>query len=153
MSFLRRIAILNALIETSRDGVEGFRKCAKDCRDPSLKKYFQDRAKDYAEAVRSLSDEVRGCGGVPSLSLTARRELNRTWIDLKTAFNKKDKLAVLKECERIEIIVLELYQEALEEELPESLNSLLIQQLNEVRRNYDLVRQLRDEAKNTSKKE
>lgn len=55
MSNEKNITLLNGLIDTSRDGVEGFKKCAEDAHDPQLKIYFQDRAKSCEEAVRTLS--------------------------------------------------------------------------------------------------
>ena len=148
MSNEKNITLLNGLIETSRDGVEGFKKCAEDAHDPQLKIYFQDRAKSCEEAVRTLSDEVRQYGGEPDKSGTAKGALHRVWIDFKTALTNKDNLAVLEECERAEDVALAAYEDALKEELPEKLRSLITQQLEGVKRNHDRVRQLRDEAEN-----
>ena len=144
----KSIDILNDLIETSRDGVEGFRKCAEDAHDPQLKEYFQDRAKSCDEAVRTLSEEITNLGGEPDTSGTTKGALHRIWIDFRTAITEKDNLAVLEECERAEDTALEAYQDALKEEMPETLRSLITQQLEGVKRNHDRVRQLRDEAEN-----
>jgi uncharacterized protein (TIGR02284 family) len=148
----KNITILNGLIETSRDGAEGFKKCAEDAHDPKLKMYFQDRAKSCEEAVRTLSEEVRECGGEPDKSGSAKGALHRVWIDFKTALTEKDNLAVLEECERAEDVALATYQEALKEEMPQNLRSLIAQQLEGVKRNHDRVRQLRDEAENNPAK-
>ena len=148
----KNVAILNELIETSRDGVEGFKKCAEDAHDPQLKTYFQDRANSCEEAVRTLSVEVRQYGGEPDKSGTAKGALHRVWIDFKTAITNKDNLAVLEECERAEDVALAAYKDALKEELPETLRSLISQQLEGVKRNHDRVRQLREEAENNSTK-
>ncbi|MBA3755218.1 MAG: PA2169 family four-helix-bundle protein [Nitrosomonas sp.] len=148
----KNITLLNGLIETSRDGVEGFKKCAEDAHDPKLKIYFNDRAKSCEDAVRTLSDEVRKCGGEPDKSGTTKGALHRVWIDFKTALTSKDNLAVLEECERAEDVALATYQEALKEDMPETLRSLISQQLEGVKRNHDRVKQLRDEAeKNPAK--
>lgn len=148
----KNISLLNDLIETSRDGVEGFKKCAEDANDPKLKSYFQDRAKSCEEAVLTLSAEVRKCGGEPDKSGSATGALHRMWIDFKTALTEKDNLAVLEECERAEDIALKAYQDALKEELPQNLRSLITEQLEGVKRNHDRVHQLRDEAKNNLSK-
>lgn len=142
----KNITLLNTLIETSRDGVEGFKKCAEDAHDSKLKMYFIDRAKSCEEAVRTLSEEVSQCGGEPVKSGTTKGALHRVWIDFKTALTSKDNLAVLEECERAEDIALAAYQEALKEDMPETLRSLINQQLEGVKRNHDQVRQLRNEA-------
>ena len=148
----KNITLLNGLIETSRDGVESFKKCAEDAHDPQLKIYFQDRAKSCEEAVRTLSVEVRQYGGEPDKSGTTKGALHRVWIDFKTALTNKDNLAVLEECERAEDVALAAYEDALKEELPETLRSLITQQLEGVKRNHDRVRQLRDEAENSPTK-
>ena len=148
----KSIDILNDLIETSRDGVEGFRKCAEDGHDPQLKEYFQDRANSCEEAVRTLSEEVRKLGGEPDTGGTTKGALHRLWIDFRTALTEKDNLAVLEECERAEDVALEAYQDALKDEIPENLRSLITQQLEGVKRNHDRVRQLRDEAENNPSK-
>ncbi|PTQ84625.1 ferritin-like domain-containing protein [Nitrosomonas ureae] len=147
-----QITLLNELIETSRDGVEGFKKCAEDAQDPKLKLYFQDRANNCEEVVRTLSEEVRKCGGEPDKSGTMKGAFHRMWIDFKTALTEKDNLAVLEECEKAEDVALAAYQDALKEELPENLRSLIAQQLEGVKRNHDRVRQLRDEAENDPSK-
>lgn len=148
MSNEKNISLLNGLIETSRDGVEGFKKCAEDAHDPQLKIYFQDRARSCEEAVRTLSEKVREYGGEPDKSGTIKGALHRVWIDFRTALTNKDNLAVLEECERAEDIALAAYEDALKEELPETLRSLITQQLEGVKRNHARVRQLRDEAEN-----
>lgn len=140
------IEVLNDLIETSRDGVEGFRKCADDARDPSLKQYFTDRARSCEEAVRTLSEKVRSLGGDPDTGGTTTGALHRLWIDFRTAFTNNDNLAVLEECERAEDIALEAYQQALEEDMSEDVRTLVTEQLEGVKKNHDRVRQLRDEA-------
>ncbi|HEX8874758.1 MAG TPA: DUF2383 domain-containing protein, partial [Nitrosospira sp.] len=45
---------LNVLIEISRDGVNGFRTCAEDTHDASLKMYFENRAQSCEQAVHTL---------------------------------------------------------------------------------------------------
>ncbi|MBL8496390.1 PA2169 family four-helix-bundle protein [Nitrosomonas sp. JL21] len=142
----KSIDVLNDLIETSRDGVEGFRKCAEDSHDPTLRMYFEDRSKSCDEAIRSLSEEVRKLGGEPATGGSTTGALHRMWIDFRTAITNKDNLAVLEECERAEDIALEAYEDALKEELSDNLRSLITQQLDGVRRNHDRVHQLRDEA-------
>ncbi|MBA3756625.1 MAG: PA2169 family four-helix-bundle protein [Nitrosomonas sp.] len=148
----KNINILNGLIETSRDGVEGFKKCAEDAHDPKLKAYFQDRARSCEEAVRTLSEEVGKNGGEPDKGGTSLGALHRVWIDFKTAFTNKDNLAVLEECEKAEDVALAAYEDALNEDLPETLRSLITQQLEGVKENHDRVRQLRIEAENNPTK-
>ena len=148
MTHKKSIDVLNDLIETSRDGAEGFKKCAEDAKDPQLKAYFLDRAKSCEAAVRALPEAIRKYGGRLDAPGTLRGTLHRFWIDVRTALTDKDNLAVLEECERAEDVALKAYQEALKEEMPDSLHSLITLQLEGVKRNYDRVRELRVEAEN-----
>ena len=148
----KNITLLNGLIETSRDSAKGFKTCADNTSDSDLKMYFHDRAKSCEEAVRTLSEEVRKCGGEPDKSGTIKGALHRVWIDFKTALTERDNLAVLEECERAEDVALAAYQDALKEEMPQTLRSLITQQLEGVKRNHDRVRQLREEAESNPTK-
>lgn len=140
--------LINGLVEISRDGAEGFKKCADDADDPSLKMYFRDRAQSCEEAVRILSAEVRHYGGKPDTSGTTSGALHRTWVDIKTALSGKDNLAVLEECERGEAAAVAAFENALREEMPDNLRTLLEKQLEGARKNHERVRELRDEARN-----
>ena len=140
------ISMLNGLLEISRDGAEGFRTCANDANDPSLKLYFRDRAQSCDEAVQSLSAEIRRYGGDPDTSGTAAAVLHRAWIDIKTALTNQDNLTVLEECERGEAAAVIAYENALREEMPDSLRGFVHRQYEGVKRNHDRIRELRDEA-------
>lgn len=144
----KSISVLNDLIEISRDGAKGFRICAEDVHDHVLQMFFEDRAKSCDEVVRILSDEVKKLGGRPDTTGTTAGALHRFWIEFRTAITDKDKIVVLEECERAEDIAIKAYQDALEEDLPDDLRSLINHQLQGVKRNHERVRQLRDDVKN-----
>ncbi len=141
------VSMLNGLIEISRDGVQGFRTCAEDTHDASLKMYFENRAQSCEQAVLTLSAEVRRYGGDPDTGGTVTGALHRAWVDLKAAITTRDNLAVLEECERGEAAAVIAYENALREELPGDLRALLDQQYEGAKRNHDRVRQLRDTAR------
>ena len=60
------IATLNDLIETSRDGEQGFRTCAEGVTSPNLKTLFEAAARRCAEGAAELEAKVRGLGGHPA---------------------------------------------------------------------------------------
>jgi uncharacterized protein (TIGR02284 family) len=146
----RIVNMLNGLIDISRDGMEGFKTCADDVNDASLRMYFQNRAQGCLEAVRDLSVEVRKYGGDPDTSGSAAGALHRAWVDIKAAISNNDNAAVLEECERGESAALIAYENALREEMPGDLRALLEKQYEGARRNHDRIRQLRDTAKHHS---
>lgn len=141
------VSTLNRLIDISRDGMEGFKTCAEDVSDASLKMYFQNRAQGCLEAVRDLTAEVRKYGGAPDTSGTTAGALHRAWVDIKAAISNQDNIAVLDECERGEAAAVMAYENALREELPGELRALLENQYEGAKRNHDRVRQLRDTAR------
>jgi uncharacterized protein (TIGR02284 family) len=143
----RIVNMLNGLIDISRDGMEGFKTCADDVNDPSLRMYFQNRAQGCLEAVRDLSAEVRKYGGDPDTSGSAAGALHRAWVDIKAAISNNDNAAVLEECERGEAAALIAYENALREEMPGDLRALLEKQYEGARINHDRIRQLRDTAR------
>lgn len=146
------VTVLNDLIEISRDGTEGFRTCAEDATEPTLKSYFEDRAQNCDKAVRELSAEVRHYNGDPDSTGTVSGALHRVFVDLKTAITSRDNLAVLEECERGEDAAVTAYQEALREDLPDNVRVLLQHQYEGAKQNHNRVRQLRDTAKQSSNK-
>lgn len=141
------VSTLNRLIDISRDGVEGFKTCAEDVDDPSLKMYFENRAQSCLEAVRDLTTEVRKYGGDPDTSGSTAGALHRVWLDIKSAISDRDNIAVLEECERGEAAAVMAYENALREEMPGDLRALLENQYEGAKRNHDRVRQLRDAAR------
>ena len=54
----RSIDVLNSLIETTIDSVDGYEKAAEVARDPSLSGMFRQFAADRRQAVTLLRAEV-----------------------------------------------------------------------------------------------
>jgi uncharacterized protein (TIGR02284 family) len=141
------ISCLNDLIETSRDGEEGFRSCAEDISDPQLKSLFADRSQGCATAVRELQELVRAFGGDPETSSSVSGTMHRRWVDIKAAITGKDDEAILNECERGEDVAVRSYKNALEKDLPPNIRSVVERQFNGVLRNHDQVKVLRDQIR------
>jgi uncharacterized protein (TIGR02284 family) len=139
------IDTLNTLIETSRDGENGFTTCAEDVEDASLRAYFTICATRCRSSVHSLAQLVKQYGGTPEPAGSLLAPLDRAWIDLRTALSSNSDLAVLKECERAEDSALNTYQRALEMDLPSDVRQLATLQLAGVQENHDRVRKMRDE--------
>lgn len=141
------ISTLNDLIETSRDGEEGFRSSAENVDHPQLRAFFLRRSQEVAGSVLELQELVRSLGGEPASSTTLSGTLHRRWIDLKTALTTNDTLAVLNEAERGEDVALNAYRKAAEKDLPTHIRFVIVRQLEGAKRNHDEVRQLRNIAR------
>jgi uncharacterized protein (TIGR02284 family) len=137
------ISTLNDLIETSKDGEDGFRSCAENIKDQQLKSFFMDRAASCGQAA----SQVLALGGKPETSSSVSAGLHRRWVDIKSAVTGKDDESILNECERGEDVALKSYRKALEKELPPALRSMVEQQYQGVLRNHDQVKALRDRAR------
>lgn len=141
------ISTLNDLIETCKDGEEGFRQCAEDLHDPQIRSTFNDRARGCAEAARELQEVVVEYGGDPQKGSSVSGSLHRRWVDVKSAVTGKDEVSVLNECERGEDVAVKSYRNALEKELPPDVRAIVERQYNGVLRNHDQVKALRDKAR------
>lgn len=145
------ISTLNDLIETCKDGEEGFRTCAEDLTDAQLKLTFEQRAEGCAEAARELEDLVISMGGTPEKHSSLSGTLHRRWVDIKSLVTGKDNVSVLNECERGEDVALKSYRRALDKDLSADVRSLVEKQFQGVQRNHDRVKQLRDSARAAAK--
>lgn len=138
------ISVLNDLIETSKDGEEGFKACAEDVQRPDLKTLFTDRARQCASAAVELQQIVRRLGGDPEEHASFSGAMHRRWVDLKSMVTGKDELAILSECERGEDVAKEHYQDALKKTLPPDIRAVVERQYQGVLHNHDQVKMLRD---------
>jgi len=143
-------SILNELIETSKDGENGFRKAAQDARDPQLKSLFTTCAQRCADGARELQQVVRANGGDPEKSGSVAAALHRGWISLKESVASRDDKAILEEVERGEDYAKAQYRKALEQDLPADIRDVVQRQYEGVLANHDKVRTLRNSFRATA---
>ena len=137
------IVTMNDLIETSRDGEEGFRTCADAVKSAQLKEVFQKAASRCAQAVSELQAKVRALGGDPERRGSVSGSLHRAWVDIKSTITGMDEAGVLAECERGEEVARKAYEDALSKDLPADVRSMVERQYRGVRQHQDRVHQLR----------
>lgn len=150
MSNDRIVDTLNDLIETSKDGEQGFNACAKHVSTSELKSLFIQRAIECQRAAAELQPFVLQFGGKPEQSGSVAGALHRGWVAVRDSLTGYSDAAVLEECERGEDVALSRYRKALKEDtLPAGLRSVIERQLVGVQRNHDQVKRLRDQHKAT----
>ena len=137
-------SVLNDLVETSKDGEQGFRTAAEDTRNPELRNVFLARAQDCARAVADLQQVISRLGGEPQERGSIAGAVHRGWVNLKAAAGGRTDLAILEECERGEDVAKARYRKALESNLPEDIRTIVQKQYDGVQRIHDQVRDLRD---------
>lgn len=141
------VSTLNSLIETCKDGEEGFRTCAENINSPQLKSTLNQHAKECAMGAQELQKLVSTLGGEAETSSSLSGGLHRGWIDVKSAVTGKDEESILNECERGEDMAVESYRDALEQDLPEDIRFVVEKQFHGVIRNHDQVKQMRNSAR------
>ena len=142
MDTSKAISTLNDLIETCRDSEMGFRTAAGAVRDRHVNTLFERFARQRAEMMRELQDEVRKLGGNPEDSGSVSASLHRGWINIKSLVTGSDDSAIVAEAERGEDIAKAAYEKALKEALPAAARTLIEQQAAIVRTAHDEVRKL-----------
>lgn len=141
------ISTLNDLIETCKDGEEGFKTCAEDISDAQYRQPFLTLAAGCAASAQELTGLVLARGGDPETGSSLSGTLHRRWVDIKSAIMGKDDEAILNECERGEDVAVKSYRRALEKALPADVKAVVERQFQGVLQNHDLVKSMRDRAR------
>ena len=142
------ISTLNGLMETLKDGEEGFKQAAESVTDLQLKSLLNEYSRQRARFTKALQTQVQSLGeSSPEMSSSAAGALHRAWINLKSAVTSGDDHAILSECERGEDSAVKEYEKALNDDLSPSLREIVSSQYSEVKNAHDRVRTLRDAIK------
>jgi uncharacterized protein (TIGR02284 family) len=140
-------ATLNSLIETCKDGQEGFRVAASDVKNAELKTLFSEFSLQRSQFVGELQTLVRMLGEDMEKTSSVAGAVHRGWINLKAAVSSGDEHSVLSECERGEDHAVAEYRKALAAELPANARETVQRQATQVQAAHDRVRDLRDALK------
>jgi len=142
------IDILENLIETCRDGENGYKQAAEKVKEPDMREFFLAQSAERARFVFELQAEAQRLGKKdPERKGSIAGAVHRTWIDLKEKLGGGTK-AILESAEKGEDSAKEAYEKALtDEDLPPSVRPVIQRQADSVRLAHDRVRTLRDSAK------
>jgi len=133
---------LNELIQTSKDGENGFRAAAESVQDSNLRHLLESYAQQRSEFAAELQLEVRRLAQDPVDTGHATAALHRSWIDIKAGLAGRDEAPVIAECERGEDTAVEAYRRALQSDLPEDLRAIVQRQTSELEQAHDHIRSL-----------
>ena len=136
--------ILQNLIETCRDGQNGFRESAEHIKNPEIREFFNQQSLQRAKFASELEAEARLLGDSDVKTTgTTLAAMHRAWIDLKSALGGGDE-AIISAAETGEDSAKKAYEEAMKESLPSNVKELVQRQAYEVTQSHDRVRDFRD---------
>ena len=125
------ISVLNNLIETNKDGQEGFKQAAEGITDSSLKSVFYEIGQQRAQNAGELQSLVREMGGDPETTSSTVGAIHRSWINIKSLVTGKDEAGILNEAERGEDSAKKAYKDALAGTLPANVLTVVQKQADE----------------------
>jgi uncharacterized protein (TIGR02284 family) len=143
------ISTINDLIETLKDGQQGFKQASEAVKDSQLKSLFSEYSLQRSKFAGELQNEAISLGDHnPEDSGSTSGAMHRTWINLKAAITSGDDHAVLAECERGEDSAVAEYKKAMEyEDLSAPIRETISRQFTDVKNAHDRIKALRDATK------
>lgn len=142
------ISTLNGLIETLKDGQEGFRQAADAIKDGQVKSTLNGFSLQRSKFAGELQNQVIQLGeSEPETSSSTAGAMHRAWINIKSAVSSQDDHAILAECERGEDSAVAEYKKAMEKDLSSSVRDVISRQYTDIKAAHDKVKAMRDAAK------
>ncbi|WP_206862224.1 PA2169 family four-helix-bundle protein [Lysobacter changpingensis] len=137
------LRVINSLIETTIDSVDGYREAAREARIPTLRTLFERRASERQAVVAALQAFVVSKGGKPQDDGTVLAAAHRVFVDLRSALDNGDE-AVVKEVERGEDHIKRKYGDALKDiELTPAARDAIENAYASVKRGHDEMSRLK----------
>jgi uncharacterized protein (TIGR02284 family) len=146
-----QISALNDLIKINNDRITGYQKALEGIEDVSLKGIFEGYADQSKGYINELNDYIHQLGGLPADGTTLSGKFYHAWMDVKSAFTKKDAYSILSDCEYGEDVAKSAYRKALDDkELiwdDDKVVTLLTSHMNGLKMAHDAIKALRDSSK------
>lgn len=140
------VTVLNTLIATLLDSVEGYTKAAGDVENERLGTIFADRARERREVASRLQAVVAEHGGKPEDDTSTMGAIHRTFFDLKTAITGRDNEAIVAEVERGEDYLKGKFELAMKDaDLSPAARAAIDSAWTSVRAGHDQMSQLKHE--------
>ena len=135
---------INDLIETCRDGQDGYRDAAEHVTDSKLKQFFNEQSLQRAQFAAELEQEAQHLGEHdPDRSGSIAGALHRAWFDFKANLGGGER-AILDSVELGEDQAKKAYEDAINSNLPDSLLAIVRRQQASILAAHDRVRNLRE---------
>ncbi len=110
------VTVLNSLIETTIDSVDGYRHSAGEATNEQFTEIFRQRAQEREEVVGLLRRRVVELGGEPEEEGGLLAKAHRQFLSLRDAVTGRDDKAVIAEVDRGESYLNGKWEAALADE-------------------------------------
>lgn len=137
---------VSKLIETLKDGEEGYRQAAEKIQKPEYKRFFEQQSTERGRFATELQPFLADKDDKDKDSGSVSGALHRTWIDLKGKLGAGDS-AILSSVEQGEDNAKHTYEDALKGSPPAELVAIIRRQYASVKNAHDRVKSWRDSEK------
>src|SRR4051812_31302215 len=143
MAHEEALSTLKNLVETCRDGQQGYLEAAEHISDSSLRTFFNEQSLERARYAAELESEMLRMGETEFGNRgSISGAIHRGWLDLSASVAGDD--AVLYAVEQGEDTAKKAYEEAIEKGLPGNVEGTVRSQAQGVISAHDHVKLLRD---------
>jgi len=108
--------VLNSLIQTTLDSVDGYRRSAEEATSSRFASEFLSRANEREQVVRQLQGEVRRLGGNPQDDGSVLAAAHRAFLTLRDRATGSDDEAVIAEVDHGESYLRGKWETALKDD-------------------------------------
>jgi uncharacterized protein (TIGR02284 family) len=145
------ISVLNSLIETTIDSVDGYRRSAQEATNSRFSAEFLDRANEREQVVSQLRDRVRQLGGNPEDDGSVLAAAHRAFLTLRDRVTGGDDKSVIAEVDHGESYLNGKWETALQDgRLSAETRSLVQSCYDSVRDGRDRFRRLHEDISSTN---
>jgi len=133
---------LNQLIQTCKDGENGFKVAAESVDDANLQHLLESYSQQRSEFAAELAAEVGRLHQSSAKAGHVAAALHRGWMDIKSLATGRDEALIIAECERGEDVAVKAYEQGLGSGLPADLRALVERQFLKIKEAHDQIRSL-----------
>jgi uncharacterized protein (TIGR02284 family) len=146
------IGVLNSLIETTIDSVDGYRRSAQEATNSRFSSAFLERANEREQVVSKLRERVRALGGNPEDDGSVLAAAHRAFLSLRDKVTGADDEAVIAEVDHGESYLNGKWETALQDGgLSPETRDLVQQCYSSVREGRDTFRRLHEDMSSTTR--
>jgi uncharacterized protein (TIGR02284 family) len=140
---------LNELIQSCKDGENGFRTAAERVSIRDVKKLFNTYSAQRARFAADLQAEVERLGGKPTEHGSLTATLQRGWLSIKSLVAGQNGLALIAACRKEEQAAVYAFEAALQLLLPAEVRSVVQRQFDRIQEAQGRLRALEDASSKT----